>query len=99
MQTVEIDKEVYENMVSSMSFLHTMVKRLWKLLHPTSNSGKWLTPYAAATALRITPRVLQTLKSNGKIGYFQEPGGNCLINEADIADYLRNNRKEADDIL
>lgn len=99
MQTIEIDKEVYDNMVNSMSFLHTMVSRLWRLIHQTGNSGKWLTPYAAAAALRVTPRVLQTMKANGKIGYFQEPGGNCLINKDEIAEYLRNNRMEADGCL
>ena len=94
MQTIEIDKEVYENMVNSMNLLHTMVNRMWRLIHPQGGSDKWLTPYAAAQALRVTPRVLQTMKANGKIGYFQEPGGNCLINEDEISEYLSNNRVE-----
>lgn len=99
MQTIEIDKEVFENMVSSMRFLHTMVSRMWKLLHPPAGSGKWLTPYAAANVLGITPRMLQTLKSNGKIGYVLVPGGNCLYAEDSIEEYLKNNRVEAVDCL
>ena len=106
MQTIEIDKEVFEDMVKSMQFLHTMVSRMWKLphtahhcvkklLHPPAGSGKWLTPYAAANAMCITVRQLQTLKSSGKIGYFQEPGGNCLFSEAEIGRYLDDNRMEA----
>ena len=43
----------------------------------------------------ITVRQLQTLKSSGKIGYFQEPGGNCLFSEAEIGRYLDDNRMEA----
>lgn len=95
MQTIEIDKEVFEDMIKSMQFLHTMVSRMWKLLHPPAGSGKWLTPYAAANAMCITVRQLQTLKSSGKIGFFQEPGGNCLFSEAEIGRYLDDNRMEA----
>lgn len=95
MQTIEIDKEVFEDMIKSMSFLHAMVSRMWKQLHAPFGTGKWLTPYAAANALRITPRQLQTLKSSGKIGFFQEPGGNCLYNEEELGHYLADNRMEA----
>lgn len=99
MQTIEIDKEVFENMVNSMQFLHKMVSRMWKMLHPPPGSGDWLTPYAAANILGITPRQLQTLKSVGKIGYVLVPGGNCLYSEKDIEEYLANNRMEAENSL
>lgn len=96
MQTIEIDKEVFEDMVNSMSFLHAMVVRMWNQLHAPVGSGKWLTPYAAANVLRISARQLQTLKSSGKIGFFQEPGGNCLYCEDELDRYLADNRMEAD---
>lgn len=99
MQTIEIDKEVFEDMVKSMSFLHTMVVRMWKQLHAPIGSGKWLTPYAAANVLRISPRQLQTLKSSGKIGFFQEQGGNCLYSEDELDRYLADNRMEAEGSL
>lgn len=99
MQTVEIDKEVFEDMIKSMRFLHSVVSRMWKQLHSPGGSGKWLTPYAAANALRITQRQLQTLKSSGKIGFFQEPGGNCLYREEELGRYLEDNRVEADGSL
>ena len=99
MQTIEIDKEVFENMVKSMRFLHTMVSRIWRQLHVQDEAGKWLTPYAAANILRITPRQLQTLKANGKLGYFQEAGGNCLFRTSYIEQFLSDNRMEADDCL
>lgn len=99
MQTIEIDKEVFENMVSAMHFLHTMVSRIWCQLHPPSGADCWLTPYAAANALRISPRQLQTLKANGKIGYFQEAGGNCLFRESDIVAFLSKHRVETDGSL
>lgn len=99
MQTIEIDKEVFEDMIKSMRFLHSMVSRMWKQLPAPIGSGKWLTPYSAANALRITPRQLQTLKSSGKIGFFQEPGGNCLYNEDELRRYLADNRVEADGCL
>ena len=99
MQTIEIDKEVFESMVKSMRFLHTMVSRIWRQLHIHGEADKWLTPYAAANILRITPRQLQTLKANGKLGYFQEAGGNCLFRTSDIAQFLSDNRMEADDCL
>ena len=96
MQTIEIDKEVFESMVKSMRFLHTMVSRIWRQLHVQDEAGTWLTPYAAANILKITPRQLQTLKANGKLGYFQEAGGNCLFRASDIVQFLSDNRKEAD---
>lgn len=99
MQTIEIDKEVFNDMIKSMQFLHTMVSRMWKLLHPPVGSGKWLTPYAAANAMGISVRQLQTLKSCGKIGFFQEPGGNCLFSEDELDRYLQDNRMEADGSL
>lgn len=99
MQTVEIDKEVFDDMIKSMQFLHSMVGRMWKLLHASGGSGKWLTPYAAANALHITTRQLQTLKSSGKIGFFQESGGNCLYSEDELGRYLEDNRVEADGSL
>ena len=97
MQTIEIDKEVFESMVKSMRFLHTMASRVWRQLHVQDEDGKWLTPYAAAKILRITPRQLQTLKANGKLGYFQKAGGNCLFRTSDIVQFLSDNRVEADD--
>ena len=99
MQTIEIDKDVFESMVKSMRFLHTMVSRIWRQLHVQDEAHKWLTPYAAANILRITPRQLQTLKANGKLGYFQEAEGNCLFRASDIAQFLSDNRIEADDCL
>ena len=99
MQTVEIDREVFEDMIKSMRFLHSMVSRMWKQLHAPVGSGKWLTPYAAANAMRITTRQLQTLKSSGKIGFFQEPGGNCPYPEDELGRYLEDNRVEADGSL
>ena len=99
MQTIEIDKDVFESMVKSMRFLHTMVSRIWRQLHVQDEADKWLTPYAAANILSITPRQLQTLKANGKLGYFQEAGGNCLFRASDIAQFLSDNRMEADDCL
>lgn len=99
MQTVEIDKEVFEDMIKSMRFLHSIVSRMWKQLNKPIGSGKWLTPYAAANALRISQRQLQTLKSSGKIGFFQEPGGNCLYREEELGRYLEDNRVEADGSL
>lgn len=88
MQTIEIDKEVFENMVKSMSFLHTMVKRMWSLIHSPTEDAHWLTPYATAKVLCITPRMLQTLKTNGKISFFQESGGNCLFRECDVEQFM-----------
>lgn len=95
MQTIEIDKEVFENMIRAMLFLHTMVSRIWRHLNPPSSTDCWLTPYAPANALRISPRQLQTLKANGKIGYFQEAGGNYLFRESDISVFLSNHRVES----
>lgn len=99
MQTVEIDKALLEDMLATMKYLHTTVMRMWRNLQPPIGSGKWLTPYATANALCVTPRVLQTMKNSGKIGYFQEQGGNCLYKEEEIAEYLSNNRVEADGSL
>ena len=99
MQTVEIDKKLLEDMLTTMSYLHKMVSRMWNSLYPPIGSGKWLTPYAAANAMRITPRALQTLKQNGHISYFQEAGGNCLYKESDIGDFMSDNRVEADGSL
>ena len=99
MQTIEIDKDVFESMVKSMRFLHGMVSRIWRQLHVHGEADKWLTPYAAANILRITPRQLQTLKANGKLGYFQEAGGNCLFRASDILRFLSENRMKADDCL
>lgn len=99
MQTIEIDKEVFESMVKSMRFLHGMVSRIWRQLHVHGEADKWLTTYAAANILRITPRQLQTLKANGKIGYFQEAGGNCLFRESDIVAFLSKHRVETDGSL
>lgn len=99
MQTIEIDKEVFESMVKSMRFLHGMVNRIWRQLHVHGEADKWLTTYAAANILRITPRQLQTLKANGKIGYFQEAGGNCLFRESDIVAFLSKHRVETDGSL
>ena len=48
MQTIEIDKDVFESMVKSMRFLHTMVSRIWRQLHTHGEADKWLTPYTAA---------------------------------------------------
>lgn len=95
MQTVEIDKKILEDMLTTMGYLHKIVSRMWHSLHSPVGAGKWLTPYAAANAMRITPRMLQSLKQSGKISYFQEPGGNSLYKENDIAAYMDNNRMEA----
>ena len=99
MQTIEIDKDVFESMVKSMRFLHSIVSRIWRQLHVQYEAGKLLSPYAAANILRITPRQLQTLKANGKLGYFQEAGGNSLFRASDILRFLSDNRKEAGDCL
>lgn len=99
MQTIEIDKKLLEDMLDTMGYLHKMVSRLWHSLYPIAGKGKWLTPYAAANAMRISIRVLQTLKQSGQIGYFQEAGGNCLYKESDIYEFLENNRMEADESL
>ena len=95
MQTVEIDKKILEDMLRTMGYLHKIVSRMWLSLHPPVGAGKWLTPYAAANAMRISQRTLQSLKQCGKIGYFQEPGGNCLYRESDLAQYMNDNRMEA----
>lgn len=97
MQTVEIDKKILEDMLRTMGYLHKIVSRMWLSLHPQAGAGKWLTPYAAANAMRISQRTLQSLKQCGKIGYFQEPGGNCLYRECDLAQYMNDNRMETYD--
>ncbi|MCM1296714.1 MAG: helix-turn-helix domain-containing protein [Muribaculaceae bacterium] len=96
MQTVEIDRKLLDDMLATMGYLHKIVSRMWQSLNPHVGSGKWLTPYAAANALGITTRALQTLKQTGQIGYFQEEGNNCLFKESDIAEYMGDNRMEAD---
>ena len=54
---------------------------------------------SCADRLRQMAHSIRRLKSSGKIGFFQEPGGNCLYSEEELGRYLEDNRVEADGSL
>ena len=63
---VNVDGQLYdlsEEITLDKNKKHNMVSRIWRQLHVQDETDKWLTPYAAANILRITPRQLQTLKA------------------------------------
>lgn len=68
METVEVEKEVFEAIVNRMDFLHKTVTALFEKLRERGMSD-WLTTEQACEYLHISERKLRSLKERGKIGF------------------------------
>lgn len=97
MHTVEIDREVLEDMLATMRYLHTLVMRITSQTVTSPTSGKWLTTQAAANALRISPKTLTSMKTYGKIGFFKEYNSRCLFNENELLKFISDNKIDTKD--
>ena len=67
MDTIEVEREVFDALIERVDFLHKTVKVLYDELRDKRLSD-WLNTKQTCDYLRISERKLLTLKERGKIG-------------------------------
>lgn len=68
MDTIEIEREVFDALINRVDFLHKTVKALYEQLRDKKLSD-WLTTKQTCDYLRISERKLRGMKERGKIGF------------------------------
>lgn len=68
MDTIEIDREVFDALIERVDFFHKTVKALYHELRDKKLSD-WLNTKQTCDYLHISERKLRTLKERGKIGF------------------------------
>lgn len=86
MDTIEIEREVFEALISRVDFLHKTVKALYEQLRDKKLSD-WLTTKQTCDFLNISERKLRSMKERGKIG-FSHLGRLSQFKGSDIAQLI-----------
>lgn len=68
MEVILIEKKTFETLMQSISVLNEKIHSL-KMRENRKRQENWLTNEEVCRLLRISPRTLQDLRNNGKIGY------------------------------
>ncbi len=68
MDTIEIDREVFDALIERVDFLHKTIKTLYNELRDKRLSD-WLNTKQTCDYLHISERKLRTMKERGKIGF------------------------------
>lgn len=68
MDTIEIEREVFDALIERVDFLHKTVKALYNELRDKRLSD-WLNTKQTCDYLHISERKLRTMKERGKIGF------------------------------
>lgn len=68
MDTIEIEREVFDALINRVDFLHKTVKALYEQLRDKKLSD-WLTTKQTCDYLHISERKLRSMKERGKIGF------------------------------
>lgn len=68
MDTIEIEREVFDALINRVDFLHKTVKALYEQLREKKLSD-WLTTKQTCDFLNISERKLRSMKERGKIGF------------------------------
>ena len=68
MDTIELEREVFDAIITRMEFLHKMVSALFDKLRDRRLS-EWLTTAETCEYLHISERKLRSMKEQGKIGF------------------------------
>lgn len=68
MDTIEVEREVFDMLINRVDFLHKTVKALYDHLRDKKLSD-WLTTKQTCDYLHISERKLRTMKERGKIGF------------------------------
>lgn len=68
MDTIEVEREVFDALIERVDFLHKTVKALYDELRDKKLSD-WLNTKQTCDYLHISERKLRTLKERGKIGF------------------------------
>lgn len=86
MDTIEIEREVFEALISRVDFLHKTVKALYEQLRDKKLSD-WLTTKQTCDFFNISERKLRSMKERGKIG-FSHLGRLSQFKGSDIAQLI-----------
>ena len=86
MDTIEIEREVFDTLINRVDFLHKTVKALYEQLRDKKLSD-WLTTKQTCDYLHISERKLRSMKERGKIG-FSQLGRLSQFNAGDIAQLI-----------
>lgn len=86
MDTIEIEREVFDTLINRVDFLHKTVKALYEQLRDKKLSD-WLTTKQTCDYLHISERKLRSMKERGKIG-FSHLGRLSQFNAGDIAQLI-----------
>ncbi len=68
MDSIEIEREVFDALINRVDFLHKTVKALYEKLRDNKLSD-WLTTKQTCDFLNISERKLRSMKERGKIGF------------------------------
>ncbi len=68
MDTIEIEREVFDALINRVDFLHKTVKALYDQLRDKKLSD-WLNTQQTCDYLHISERKLRSMKERGKIGF------------------------------
>lgn len=68
MDTIELEREVFDAIIDRMEFLHNIVSALFEKLRDRRLS-EWLTTEQTCEYLHISERKLRSMKEQGKIGF------------------------------
>lgn len=68
MDTIEVERKVFDMLINRVDFLHKTVKALYDQLRDKKLS-EWLTTKQTCDYLHISERKLRTMKERGKIGF------------------------------
>ena len=83
MDTIEVEREVFDALIERVDFLHKTVKALYEQLRDKKLSD-WLPTRQTCDYLHISERKLRSMKERGKIG-FSHLGRLSLFKGSDIA--------------
>lgn len=86
MDTIEIEREVFDALINRVDFIHKTVKALYEQLRDKKLSD-WLTTKQTCDYLHISERKLRSMKERGKIG-FSHLGRLSQFNAGDIAQLI-----------
>lgn len=68
MDTIEVEREIFDMLINRVDFHHKTVKALYDQLRDKKLSD-WLTTKQTCDYLHISERKLRTMKERGKIGF------------------------------
>lgn len=86
MDTIEVEREVFDALIERVDFLHKTVMALYDQLRDKKLSD-WLTTKQTCDYLHISERKLRTMKDRGKIG-FSHLGRLSQFKAGDIAQLI-----------